>query len=254
MSYGDGSLRAAPLGGGPPITIAAGLEGVFSLGAHGGDAYFGTWSQTSSTDRVGRASIDAPGSTTLSEGYEAITAVTADDGGVTWAATVGNVGIYRLDTGAGQPSTLETSIAPTQLAVTDTDVYFTSFGAGQIARVAKTGGPPTILASGQAAPWGIAVAGTRLVWANSGGGTIVECATDGTGLHSLASGLDGPNSVAIEGEDVYFTLKTGGAIMRLRGGVASRIADDPGGPQTILVRDHVLYWVDQGGTVFRLAL
>jgi hypothetical protein len=254
MRYTDGALLAAPLDGGDARVLAVGLEDVFSLGARGRDVYFGTWHTPGAVaDRVGSTSVLAEPPTTLADGYGAITSVVVDDTAVYWAALIGQAGVHRR-TFAGQTTALTTELPATQLALDGDWVYFTSSASGRIARVPRSGGPLSEIASGQAAPWGIAVSDSKVVWANDGAGTVVRASVGGGATEVLASGLDGPNCVALDGADVFITEKRGGGIFRWRAGSLVRLAQDPLKPQSLFVRDRRLYWVDEGGAVFRLAL
>lgn len=249
----EGRVRAVPLAGGTPFTVAD-VPGVFALAARGDDVYFATWrEQAPGTDIVGRASLASGPEAEIARDHEAITSISVDASGAYWASLRGDrAGLHRHHDGV--TTELTRLGPPSQLALDGTSVTFTSGSRGLVARVPKAGGPPQVLADGERGPWGLAVTAEQVVWANSEGGEVVSVPLSGGPRRVLAAGLAGPNSVAVDGESVYVTLKQGGAVMRLRGSEVTLLARDPGRPQTVLVRDGQLFWANEAGAIFRMVL
>lgn len=73
-----------------------------------------------------------------------------------------------VDKASFSAKVLATTGGPTDVAVDADSVYFTDGALGQVLRVAKSGGEPVILASGQDGPSGLAVDTWCVYWANRG--------------------------------------------------------------------------------------
>lgn len=101
--------------------------------------------------------------------------------------------------------TLQTGDNPC-LALDGASVYVTSGRpGGDVYRVAKGGGSPASIATGQAGPRGVATDGTHVFWANTGGGTIVRANPDGSSPQTIYTGPPGVSSIALDSQAVYFT-------------------------------------------------
>jgi hypothetical protein len=101
---------------------------------------------------------------------------------------------------------------PGWLASDEANLYWVNMGSGSIAKVSKSGGPVTTLATGQDKPFGIVVNGSQVFWTNRSG-TVMSVSTEGGDLTTLASGQDAPYAVAADATGVYWTNND--SVMRL---------------------------------------
>jgi hypothetical protein len=110
--------------------------------------------------------------------------------------------------------TLATGGEPRWMAIDDSHVYWVSLPGGSgsdgtIMRVAKTGGTPETLASGETDPVEIAVDGTYVYWARSTGGTIVRVPRGGGTIATVAT-TPNVRGFAVDTTHAYWTYNNGG--------------------------------------------
>jgi hypothetical protein len=120
---------------------------------------------------------------------------------------------------------------PRHLAQDATRIYWTTGedGSGTVASVAKTGGVPTVLASGLRNPAGIAVHGDAVYWVErgpsfSGGeksGAVKKVAKTGGAVSELASGQPDLDSIVVDADGIYFGGD--GGLYKLEGGVVATL-------------------------------
>jgi hypothetical protein len=164
---------------------------------------------------------------------------------------------------------------PTGIALSATDVYFASQGAGAILRCPKVGcrtSAPTVVIAGLHGPINIAVHGSSLFWRTEIGAdggssrTVFHCplgacdpATTST-IYSQVNGPSGQFGLATDGLDVYFAA--GPQIMRSPaagpdGGAASAVllTDTTSGPTgAVALRSAMVYYTRRFGGIFRCPL
>lgn len=173
--------------------------------------------------------------------------------------------------GACQPVTLATGQAtPTLITADDTSLYFTSFvyaNAGAVLKLAKSGGPTTVLASGQTLPRAIAIDASDVYWANTGteapnaaDGAIMKVPLGGGTPTVVASGQASPALIALDASNVYWTTYYGGTVMRApkAGGPSETLVSGQQRPTGIAVDDTHLYFATTpsflDGQVFSMPL
>ena len=67
----------------------------------------------------------------------------------------------------GDVSTLASGqVGPLQIALDETNLYWSNYSSGEIMMLELTGGVPRVLAAGQSCPGGIALDDTNVYWAN----------------------------------------------------------------------------------------
>ncbi|WP_437611740.1 hypothetical protein WMF20_06875 [Sorangium sp. So ce834] len=159
--------------------------------------------------------------------------------------------------------------SPMSLAVSDEAVFWTEQGSlsapadGAVKRVARTGGRPETLASGQAAPRQIALGeGGRVFWTNHGIGNresalmrlIVGSNKPERLLDEPSSGRPGAlEGLATNGDRLFWTQLSGspgepGSVgqMELSRRVAEPVFDAGSYPYRIAAADSVVCWTDHG--------
>ena len=159
----------------------------------------------------------------------------------------------------GNPATMMSC-----LALDSTNVYFTSQEGGTVSKVAKNGGPVTVLASGLSWPWGIAVDSTDVYWVDStgvqkvglNGGTVTTLASSTLGSNysdTLSSqwGSIGPY-LAIDADYVYWAGGTAGNNLQKTpkgGGTTVTLEVEPSLILSIAADSTNVYWAEDNCTV-----
>jgi hypothetical protein len=188
------SVYVAPLMGGTPTTLAAGQYQVTSTLT---DASFVYWvdlgtgfANDGAIRKVSRTGGGLP--TTLASGLAAPFEMAADDTNL-YFITIGtdvalsdggssqtNGALMAVPKSGGTTSVLVPNLVnPSGVAVDATNVYVVLLGqvdsggmpvdnTGSVMRVAKSGGTPTTIASGEPAPMGVAVDNTFVYWTDFG--------------------------------------------------------------------------------------
>lgn len=157
--------------------------------------------------------------------------------------------------GAAAPSSAKGALA---IAVDEDHVYFTNKG-GRVLRIAKTGGAPTVLASGLPdEPAAIALDGTHVyvsavTWSSSATqeqGVVGRVPKQGGALEVLAKGIPTARGAWVSGDDVFVvTGRSGrpGAVLRVpkAGGEPVRVVED-GTLAHVAVDDSAIYFTSDG--------
>jgi Stigma-specific protein, Stig1 len=97
------------------------------------------------------------------------------------------------------------STVPEDIAVDDTNVYFTDPAGQTVNRMPKAGGMVTPLATGQAKPLRLAIDSTHVYWTASLGAAIWRAPKDGSAPASFFEAASGPYGIAVAGGYVYWT-------------------------------------------------
>jgi sugar lactone lactonase YvrE len=126
--------------------------------------------------------------------------------------------------------------------------------------LARRGGTPTIIASGQPAN-GIAVDATSVYWTAEASGTVMKVSTGGGIPTTLASGQYRPTAIAVDATSVHWTNgadsnANNGTVMKapLDGGTLTTLASGQNGPTAIAVDATSVYWTDTfAGTVMKVS-
>ena len=168
---GPGSIGRIPLSGGPMTWIAQNLSRPHYLALNVDTVFFGGSSPPDgATPEDGYiASVPLGGGpvTVLADQQLLPQGIVVDADAVYWANDKEKVLRKRVFQ-SGALVTLATEQENVHvLAQDESFIYWTTLSGGVIARVAKSGGPVQILASGRQRPFGIAVYGKRVYWSES---------------------------------------------------------------------------------------
>ena len=151
--------------------------------------------------------------------------------------------------------TLAEVAQPTDIAVDDASVYFTSCpdgGGGAALSVPLAGGTVVTLASGSRCPASIALADTNLYVAGLEGGDVARVPRSGGALTTIAPGTDPATGLAVDDANAYLTT-AGGVLWKvpLAGGGAAMLGTCSTGCARPIVHAGILYWGDPGAGTIR---
>ncbi len=170
------------------------------------------------------------------------------DGGADLAPDLGGGDGARDDGGGGGPWVAD-SDQPIALALDADTVYWVDYagcdpGAGKVKKAPKSGGAPTVLATGQGCPMAIAVDGANVYWIAVGDGAVRAVPKAGGAVATLAGGetfFDSGVFLALDADALYY-----GAQHDLR-----RLPKSNGAPTTLSsVGGNVTGVAVDGGRVF----
>ena len=105
---------------------------------------------------------------------------------------------------------------PAPSILDETYVYYTGYYAGTVSRVAKVGGPVTVLASGLSGPCRLRVADGNVYWSNDGNGgagSVMRVPVSG-GVPVTIANAQTPGGIAVDATFVYWTDSTAGTVSR----------------------------------------
>jgi hypothetical protein len=165
-----GSIVEVPVGGGAATTLAASVDEPADLATDGENVYWTT------PNSVVKLEVASGNSTTLASGQTNPSTPAVDDSSVYWLNEDANPwALVKVAVEGGVPSTVVSGDGSQQslegLAIDSTSIYWGFQGVSEtpwLIRAAKTGGPPSTLASSEILS--IAVGATSVYW--TGGGTV----------------------------------------------------------------------------------
>jgi hypothetical protein len=170
---GGGNVMQATLDGSNPTAVGSSSRPVLSIQLHGSVLYF------SNNSDVWAQDLSTPSSPVqLATGRPEPRSIAVDSSHVYWAEGQWNQpdnAVQRVPLGGGSMETCAT-MDVTSIAIDATDVYGVDGAGGVVWRVAKGGGLPTILATGQPNPWDIAVDSSHVYWTSESTGEVYRLA------------------------------------------------------------------------------
>jgi hypothetical protein len=231
-SSGDGNLLRVPLQGGATTSLATVSNG-YAVAVYGSDVFFTDYYPTPGSLLTVALDGDggAPLQTQTSQLLIANDAVAASVAGEFWLAANNdgagqlNVGqVWMAPPGGGGEGKLlaQGQTAPLQIAVDDTNVYWTNQGDGMsihgsVVKVPIAGGAPVTLATMcdiTSQPWAIAVADGQVYFTVQQDTTPwnIESVPAAGGPATLMSVSVAPMSLAVDAHNLYFADSSLGAV------------------------------------------
>jgi hypothetical protein len=130
--------------------------------------------------------------------------IALDDTNVYWSSYYGVMKCPK--SGCGSSPTMLASVRAAGLAIDSTSLYFFDQG-NAVAKVALSGGPVVALATGLNLPFQLTVDATRVYWTDMQGGYVYACSKDGCGSSPtvIAAGQTAVDGVGVGHGNVYFT-------------------------------------------------
>jgi len=252
------AVVTAPLCGGTPTTIATFPQTVAYLAVAGGVAYF-------SVPVPGLImSVPVAGGTPSTFGHDVngtTQMIVVDQSNVYWADTNSpqGGGIVSEPIGGGAQTTLVTGDGPVALAQDATNLYWVvESNMGVVKKIAKTGGTPVTLATGQSYPIWVATDGTNVYWdtlgATVGTGTLAMVPVDGGTPTTLATQQSEPYGIVVDSTDIYWAepgvSQVPGAVVTvpIAGGTPTTLVTGENYPELLAVTPTTLYWTEQGSS------
>lgn len=142
---------------------------------------------------------------------------------------------------------------PADVVVDETHVFWTNREAGELMRLDKTGGNPTVLIDGEKRIGRLAIDDAHVYWTS--GAKIMKCTKAGEQVTLLATGETqgnrGPSGIAVDHTNVYWTqyFPKFGSVWQIdkRGGTPKKLAAGQDGAFYLAVDLTQLYWTNHSG-------
>jgi hypothetical protein len=211
-----GSIESIPRGGGATQTLASWtFNEPRGLVADASRLYFSVEAGDSSLRGVSAVALDGGAVVMLSK-YLA-SALALDDTSLYGGSPAdGGLNILRIPKSGGDATSIVSTADVNGIAVDATHLYWTTrleLPNGTLSRIAKSGGPPTILAMLHRSPGPIALDDRCVYWGDNGympaTGTIGRVPISGGPAETLAGSQDDPMAIALDAESVYWVTFSG---------------------------------------------
>lgn len=194
----------------------------------------------------------------LAKGQARVQSLAADDKYVYWANYPGDVNVIgqgRIQraafTGDGKIETVASGLTnPAGIIVDQSFAYFSNPYCcnSTIQKVAKAGGSPTSLATGQSGPQGGVLYDGILYWPNHvASGSVMAVSISAGGAAPLYPNLDRPQWVAADKDNIYWAELEAGFIRkaaRAGGGASSIVASGEANPVLLTLTPQYLFWAN----------
>lgn len=220
-----GGIYAAPIGGGAVRRIRGPLEKGRRLALHDGLLYFSDEAFRPYAYALQRVQLDG-GSLRLVDEYEIrVGGIAVDSSGVYWttagALANGKASVRTQPLDAPDASfTRDLFVDPTNrdemggLAISSDDVFWAETGRRRVVRVAKGGGPITVLVDGVDQPRRVALDATH-VWFTTRT-TVSRVPRSGGEIEDFVRAIAEPTGIAVDATHVYWAATGSGEIGRIR--------------------------------------
>jgi hypothetical protein len=263
-----GTVTQLPLGGGMPITLAAGQTNASDLTSDGTSVYFLAGESMTSVGSVFKVPVGGGPITTVSANTaNEASGIAVDATSVYWFE---GTSVMKAPKDGGTATRLalnaDFSMFFNELTINATSVFWTSRSSGggvfgSVWSVPIGGGAVTNLATNLVGTDGIAVDDQNVYWANAGSngtdGTVMKEPLGGGAITVLASGQCASSDVAVDGTNVYWVNLgcpngPGGTVMSVPRDGGTPVVLATGSPLRLKVDATSVYWTG-GGVVQKVA-
>lgn len=189
----NGSIKKVPISGGTISTLVTGLHNAQNfLAMDQNSLYFGD-GQSGGGGAIRKVAKSGGAVITLVSGLINLAPAIAVDGSFVYY-TDGVGSILRVAVSGGAPAII-TSGTATGLALDGTNLYWTDYSTGTVAKVPVVGGVPVVLATGSNSPMGIATDGIDVYWTEfTNPGSVRKVSVNGGQITTISANS---NSVGI---------------------------------------------------------
>jgi len=253
--YSDGSIKAAPKGGGKSTTLASHQYAAHGIAVDDNNVY---WLVDHADDDGGSVmSMPKTGGTpvTLATVSAAPSRIAINETSVFWTTcpeyTVGD--LMTVAKTGGTVTSLDTKNCFTGLVADANRVYYGNYTTYTVWSVPVTGGTPSLIGPNQFRPGAMTQDDAYVYWVNYGpGGSVVKSAKSGGGPIAIASNQDFPQSVAVDGVNAYWSLRDLHTLVTapLQGGAVTTLVTSYEPLTGLAVDGGNLYWTNGAGITF----
>lgn len=200
----NGTVMRVPKSGGSPVAVAAEQDNVAAIAVDATHVY---WIAGEAIVRVEKEGGKPP--KPVVEGFGQPTGLAVDDAFVySYSTLSGKLSRVPKKGGAAKPVVTE-DVTLHAFFADDRFLYWSigSEGKAELKRLAKAGGKPSSVVTGQSIPGGLAQDGSSIYWTN--GDAIFRADKSGGGATKIVDKTDRAISLAVDATNVYWTDRMG---------------------------------------------